>query len=248
MGDSKGEIFAMNLLRAYLKEEFGNEANIWRPEADPPDLAVRWPSGEIWGIEVRRVYIATQQIGKNAEDRSSAAVHDKLRRVGIEIETRTAATRHIGYTLFLSGPSAFDQWKLYYDDFRSWKKATVERVCEHISKRQSETLSIPGCRLRPAEDRSGLTIMTSCGGHEIESSSAAAIQRALNDKIKKLESDEWKLDCKERWLLLLNFYPLAEYDDAVEYYRQWRQTKVGPIFDRVLWNDYGDRRLKSLCH
>jgi hypothetical protein len=60
---------------------------------------------------------------------------------------------------------------------------------------------------------------------------------------KAVKISDWKASCDQRWLLLLNAYPLAESDDAITHIGQWLSEDRRERFDGVFWSAFPDRSL-----
>jgi hypothetical protein len=78
---------------------------------------------------------------------------------------------------------------------------------------------------------------------EITSATTEMLRRALDDKTDDLQ--RWDGTFSQRWLLLLNCYPLAENGAEVEsMLRRLVRESTGPAaFDGIFWSGYPHRTL-----
>ena len=173
---------------------------------DPPDLVVTWENGVQWGVEVTRTYHQVASFdGKKLV--SSEQIGAPLRNFAERLGEKTKDIRKRGYTLSLEGPGRFSSWKSSISKKR-WQEKTEEAIRQHIVSEKSSILSVPGVWLKPGEPGKRWTITVSGGVAEISLAIATMVRRALEDKTKDLPG--WNGSFAERWLLLLNCYPLVE--------------------------------------
>lgn len=238
------ESFALDLLEGHLTSRGASEFQCDKNLNDPPDLVVTWESGERWGVEVTRAYQQVEQIGKaNAvssvsSQQESAFLRAFAEKLGEEVED----IRERDYILYLEGLGPFNRWKRPVSRKR-WKKETRESILRHVASRESGNLEFPGGILRPGGPGKRWTIMVGGAVAELNSAVAAMLGRALEDKTKDLS--KWNGSFAQRWLLLLNCYPLA--DDSAEVegtLRQLVRENAGVAgFDGIFWSGYPDRAL-----
>jgi len=211
---------------------------------DPPDLIITWKHGERWGVEITRTYQQVRKIGK-AENISSKEVSEPMRAFGDELGKETENERRYDYTLYLEGPGSFSSWKPsdFGQPWKSWKKETRELIRVHIASGKSSKLQFTGGQLRPGETGKRWTVMVGSPVAELKSATAAMLRHALEDKMNDL--NRWNRSFAQRWLLLLNCYPLA--DDSAEVEGTLRQLVRENAeltgFDGVFWSGYPDRTL-----
>ena len=204
-GPVTDEKFASGLLMDHLTECGASGFQCKVNEADPPDIVVTWENGAQWGVEVIRTY---QQVAsfEGGEPVSSENIAAPLRNFGEQLGEKTQDIRKRGYTLDLEGPGRFSSWKSPVSKKR-WREKTEEAIRRHIVSNESGILKIPGVWLKPGEPGKRWTISVRSGAAEISSATATMLWRAMDDKTKDLP---WKGRFSERWLLLLNCYPLIE--------------------------------------
>ena len=236
------ERFARQLLTEYLSKQAKCEFKCELNADEPPDLVVTWDDGIQWGVEVTRTY---QQVlgsdGTNAT--SSEGRMELLRRIGEELEASTQETRKQNYALFL-GPRPRDilsDQPVVLD--KDWRKKSEENIRRHIEDDRTDILECPGVRLEPGGPGRRWKVYPNPGLAEIESATLVMLERALAKKVGDLPT--WNGNFAQRWLLLLNFYPLVDDVGEVEGTLK-RLTRSKPSlsgFDGVFWSGCGDRAL-----
>jgi hypothetical protein len=235
------ERFALGLLIDHLTTRGESGFQCKCNANDPPDLIITWKHDERWGVEVARAYQQVSQIGK-AEVVSSESVVAFLRAFGNELAEETDDKRHRDYILSLEGPDPFSSWKRSVSRKR-WKKETKVLIMNHIASGESRDLAFPGGVLIPGEAGNGWRVMIAGQVAEIDSATTGMLRRVLKDKTNDLQ--RWNGTFSQRWLLLLNCYPLADDTAEVEAaIRRLAREKAGPArFDGILWSGYPDRTL-----
>ena len=245
------EEFACELLRDHLAKRGVSRFQCTVNVADPPDLVVTWCNGVQWGVEVTRTY---QQVTSfdGKKQVSSEQIGAPLRNFAKELGGKTKDIRKRSYTICLEGPGPFSSWKSPPSKrkWKDWKKETREKIWQHIVSDKRSPLKIPGMWLMPSEPGQRWTIAVSGGGGAAETSWATTrmLQRALDAKTGDLL--KWSGSFAERWLLLLNFYPLAEDSSQVENILRQRilaHPEELPRFDGVFfWSGCLDHSLSRI--
>ena len=160
-----------------------------------------------------RAYQQVQQIG-NRKIASFAAVIAYLRKFGEEIGRATEGVRRRNYTLYLGTTGSLGSWKGSVPA-REWRQESEERIRRHILCDESGILLLcdesgilrfPGGDLRPGEPGKRWSFMIGGPATELTSTITAILSHALTDKAKRL--GHWKEQFEQRWLLILNCYPL----------------------------------------
>ena len=246
-GPVTDERFACGLLRDHLTKCGASGFQCKVNEADPPDLVVTWENGAQWGVEVTRTY---QQVASfdGGEPVSSEQIAATLRNFAEQLGKKTQGIRKCGYTLSLEGPGRFSSWKSPVSKKR-WREETEETIRRHIVSKESGILRIPGVWLKPGEPGTRWTILTSAGVSETSLTTDAMVRRALKDKALNLQ--RWDGSFAERWLLLLNCYPLvedlAQVEDTLHQLILKHPELAG--FNGIFWSgppDYPDWKLISI--
>ena len=168
-----------------------------------------------------------------------------LRIFAERLEEKTKDIRKCGYTLNLEGPGRFSSWKSPVPIER--RLAEIEKaILRHIDSEERSILKAPGVWLKPGEPGKRWTITVNSGVAEISSATNTMLWRAWEDKMKKLS--RWEDSFTERWLLLLNYYPLA--DDLAEVKDTLRQLVRGSQdlagFNGIFWSGYPDWTLTQI--
>ena len=237
------EKFALELLNDHLTMSGISGFQSAVHAEDPPDLVVNWNDGAQWGVEVTRAY---RQVAwfDGGEPVSSEQMNATLRNIGKQLGKKTIDIRKRSYTLHLEGPGPFSSWKMP-DSMKSWKEKTEDVIQQHIESEESGILKIPGVWLKPSEPGNRWTITTGSGVAEMSSSTATTLRRALG---KSKDLQKWNGRFDERWLLLLNCYPLVDDIAAVEdRLRQLvRKNEVLAGFNGIFWSGYPDRTLTPI--
>ena len=239
------EEFGRQLLTDHLslqgKSEFRCDVN----SADPPDLLVAWEDGSLWGVEVTRTYQQVASCGRTGEI-SSAQITEPLFRFGEKLGEETKSVRRRDYTLglgrdpgdILTGPSI--------KFGRAWKEKTEKAVRQHIAADEADILECPGVWLKPGGAGNRWTVTVNAGVAEMQSAISSMLARALDEKTKALP--RWNEDVTERWLLLLNAYPLVndvgQLKRALTEVTRWNPSLCG--FDGIFWSGYPDRALVAI--
>ena len=211
---------------------------------DPPDLVVNWNDGAQWGVEITRTYHQVASFDRKSLV-SSEQTGAPLRKFAEQLGKKTKDIRKRGYTLSLNGPGQFSSWKSPVSK-KKWQDETEEAIWRHIVSEKSSILRGPGIWLKPGEPGNRWTITVSGGAAEIRMAIATMVQRALEDKTKDLP--RWNGSFAERWLLLLNCYPLVEDFAQVEdtLHQLVRKHPELVEFNGIFWCSYSDRTLTPL--
>lgn len=201
------EEFACELLRDYLSRNFGGTPRCELVTEDPPDLVATLANGVRWGVEVTRGYQQVPLPG-NEELGSTEALVSNLGRWAAKVGDRTAELRKRRYVLHL-GPGVLSLWGGTADLFgKKWKREAEEAIRNHIASGKTERLKRPGLSLWALGEGTGWAFYVSPGGSTpIESTTASMMGTALSKKARTVPS--WKGCFDQRWLLVLNHYPLA---------------------------------------
>ena len=239
------EEFSRRLLTDHLsnqgKSGFRCEVN----SKDPPDLLVTWDDGSQWGVEVSRTYQQVATCGGTSEV-SSAGITEPLHQFGEKLGEATTGIRKRDYTLAL-GPDPGDVLtgpSIVFD--RAWKGKTEAAIRQHMNADRTDILRYSGVWLKPGGSGNRWTVMVNAGVAEMNSAISYMLARALDEKTKALP--RWTDNVSERWLLLLNAYPLV--DDAGEVKRAVKRfTRSNPNlcgFDGVFWSGYPNSALVAI--
>ena len=236
------EVFSCRLLTEYLSNDGKSGFSCNVNSDDPPDLVVTWDDGSQWGVEVTRTY---QQVPSSdgASAISSAGITEPLLAFGERLGTETANIRMRDYTLGL-GPDPADVLRgrsMAFDT--AWKRQTEQAIRQHIHADRTDVLRCPGVWFKPSGPGNRWTVTANPGVTEINPALHVTLERALKEKSKGLP--RWKGHFVQRWLLLLNAYPLV--DDVGEVQRTVMQLiRSNPNycgFDGVFWSGDSDRSL-----
>ena len=236
------EKFALELLRKHLSEHGDSEYRCEVKANDPPDLIVIWENGDKWGVEVTQTHQHVASID-GSRIVSSEHVLVLLRRFAQELGRTTENIRKRDYFLGLgSDPLSLQQEMIPRFD-RKWQKETEEAIRRHMLSEEGCILRLPGAWLKPGEPGNDWRFTASPGVAEIPSTTEAMLWRAFRDKTEGLS--RWNGDFDQRWLLLLNCYPLAsDIDDMKEALREFADWwEESARFDGVFWSGYPDRTL-----
>ena len=229
------EELARELLRDYLEKHFGGAPCCERATEDPPDLVATLATGVRWGVEVTRAYQQVPLPGKD-ELGSTAAVWANLKRWAEGLGVKTAGIRKRGYFLGL-GPGTLSLPGETRDLFGTqWQEEAEAKIRKHIESDCTSILRDRGLWLKPKGEGEGWTYALSPGGSvHIDSTIAQMLSNTLSKKAGMVRN--WKGCFDQRWLLVLNQYPLADDDDEVrsivERLAQGDQN-TWP-FDGILW-------------
>ena len=264
-GSITDEEYACRLLKDHLTKQALSAFHCKVNQQDPPDLIVTWPNGLQWGVEVIRVYHQVPgiverarrfgrgtkkeptllAIEEQAETVSSEQNIALLRSFAEDLKKSTENVRKLEYSFFLEGAGPFSSWHKQHS-FKKWKKENEPKIREHIESGDASILEIPGVRLKPGKPGKRFSILPSAGIHETSSAMRAMLKCAIEKKAKDLPS--WNGLFAERWLLLLNYYPLVDdfYDvrDTLRKLVFANENLAG--FDGVFWSGYVDRSLRQL--
>lgn len=232
MGISDEQI-ASELLRDYLSQHFSGTPRCELTTKDPPDLVVTLASGVRWGVEVTRAYQRVRLPGKDKLG-STQALEANLERWAAEVGDRTIGIRKRSYDLHL-GPGVLGLWGDTADLFdKKWKKEAEGAIREHIESGETEPLRRRGLTLRTIGTGTCWKFSVSPGGAaHVGSTTASALREALTKKVRMVPS--WKGCFDQRWLLVLNKYPLAEDSNDVRF-----------IVERLARHEPGMRRLEGI--
>lgn len=228
------EKFALELLRNYLSEHGDSEFRCEINANDPPDLIVIWENGDRWGVEVTQTHQQIVSIDRSKVV-SSASVEAALRSFGEELGKMTEQIRKRDYFL-----------NLWPDSLRK-KEETKKAIWKHIASSEVAPLyTYEHVWLDSSNLGNRWTVGVSPGVAEIPSTTEAMLWRAFRDKTDGLS--RWNGDFDQRWLLLLNNYPLAsDIDDMKEALRDfagWSEESVR--FNGVFWSGYSDMTLMPI--
>ena len=202
---------------------------------DPPDLSATLPNGERWGIEVTRAYQQVRLPGKH-EIASSEALYSDLKHWADGIGEKTTGLREVGYSVFLGpGPLglANDKAPLFNEQ---WKEDSEGAIFDHIESGNTNTLRCPGLWFKPGEPGQRWTVSVSPGGSApVYSVTASMLQKTLLSKARMVP--DWKGDFDQEWLMVLNFYPLANDVSDVRSIvgALARRESAVRQFDGILW-------------
>lgn len=241
LAKKKDERFSLGLLREYLKQRFGSESTCDVNCNDPPDLIATLPNRECWGVEVTRAY---QQVKLPGKDKiaSSEALFFNLKHWADAIGEKTVGIRSVGYSLFL-GPGSLslrDDPPPLFD--QKWKEDSERAIYGHIESGNTNILRRPGLWFKPGEPGQRWTVGISPGGSApISSVTASMLSRTLLSKARMVPN--WNGTFDQEWLLVLNFYPLAnDISDVKAIVERLVRSKQELLkFNGVLWYD----RLRS---
>ena len=241
------EGFALELLREHLAKCGGGEVRCAVNTNDPPDLIVIWTNGIQWGVEVTRTYHQVTSFD-GASLVSSEQIRAALWHFAKKLEEETQDIRKRSYAIGLEGPGPFSSWKNPPSGrgWKKWKAETREQIWQHIVSGKEYCLKIPGVWLTPREPGKSWRIHPSSGPAEIGPAISTMLLRAMMDKVKRLPN--WNGRFSERWLLLLNCYPLAEDLDQVKsiLLDLVRARSAFKQLSGVFWSGYPERRLLSI--
>ena len=240
------EQFACELLRDYLSSRYCGSPRCEVATEDPPDLVVTLANDVRWGVEVTRAYQQVPLPGKD-ELSSTEALVANLEGWAKKVGERTAGLRKRRYVLHL-GPGALSLKGDTADLFnKNWKKKAEEAIREHIASGETKTLRCPGLWLKTIGEGTGWAFYVSPGGSvPIQSTIASMLRKALSEKARKVPS--WKGRFDQRWLLVLNNYPLADDLEDVSSIVEGIARRIPEIlpFDGVLWHARPSRSLVSI--
>ena len=233
------EMFARELLRKHLTscETLGFSCRL--NTDDPPDLIVTWDDRTKWGVEVTQTHLQVEGFQQGGIV-SSASVSEPLLSFGEELGERMKELRNRSYTLSFEGPGLLSSWPRD-ESLKKWKRKTEEEIRQHIISGKSCVLKRPGVILQPSEPGKRWTVTAGAGGVvEISSATDGMLRRAVETKAANIR--KWSSGFNQRWLLLLNCYPLVDDCAVVDTLRHLaRQGSVG--FDGIFWSGYPDRTL-----
>ena len=233
----KDERFSLGLLRNYLKQRFDTASTCDEISNDPPDLTAILPNGERWGVEVTRAYQEVKLPGKEKVASSEALCVD-LERWADSIGERTAEMRVLGYSLFLGpGSLALDPDRTPRFD-KKWKEDSERAIFEHIDSGNTNILRSPGLWFKPGEAGKRWTVAVSPGGSApISLVTTSMLRKTLVSKASMVP--DWNGSFDQKWLLVLNFYPLATDVSDVKSIVEglFRSKRELLQFDGILWYD-----------
>ena len=228
------EKFAIELLGDHLNEHGDSEFRCEMNANHPPDIIVIWKNGDRWGVEVTQTHQHIASIDRSKVV-SSAGVEAALVCFGEELGKMTEQIRKRDYFL-----------KLWPDSLRK-KEETKKTIWRHIASSEVDPLYIyEHVWLNSSNLGNRWTVGVSPGVAEIPSTTELMLWRAFRDKTKGLS--RWNGDFDQRWLLLLNCYPLAsdidDMEEALRDFAGWSEESVR--FNGVFWGGYPDRTLKPI--
>ena len=235
------EGFALKHLKAHLEAHDERWSLCEKSDTDPPDLVITWEGGEKWGVEVTRTHQQVEQIGTQRTV-SSEDVNASLQKFGDELGEKFKPILRQNYLLALGGPGPFSSWRTS-TPFKQWKKETENRIRKHIESNTRGVLRFCGGTLRPSEQKKPWAVIIEYPATEMASATTAMLRQALEDKARDLP--RWIGDFTQRWLLLLNCYPLVECPPELEdtLRRLGRELDDAHRPDGVFWSGYPDRTL-----
>lgn len=242
------EDLARQLLEAHLSDSGRSGFHCCRNPSDPRDLVVDWGNGSRWGVEVTRLYQNVQPItaDPSAKPVSSEDVRSSLDRFGKQLGEETEAIRSRDYTLFLSSPGPFSRWRRPVN-YPEWKAKVAAAVVEHVRVGGTDRLEGDGYCLKPGSPGRRWTVAVDHGAIDVASTLQNTLCNALSRKAADLP--KWNGTFTERWLLVLNCYPLA--DDGTEVVGIIRDlVRCRPEcagFDGVFWSGFPDRALTPIA-
>ncbi|MDE0103125.1 MAG: hypothetical protein OXN89_12160 [Bryobacterales bacterium] len=229
------EELASELLRDYLAKHFGGAPCCERATDDPPDLVATLATGVRWGVEVTRAYQQVPLPGKD-ELGSTEAVMANLTRWAEDLGVRTAGFRMRRYVLHL-GPGVLSLTGETGDLFDTqWNKEAEARIRNHIESDLTSTLRGRGLWLKARGEGKGWACYVSPGGSaQIDFTIAQMLSHTLSKKAGMVR--KWKGCFDQRWLLVLNHYPLADDDNEVRsiVQRLAQNDRSIWLFDGILW-------------
>ena len=235
--NNEDERFSLGLLRDHLRQRFGGESTCDVISNDPPDLIATLPNGERWGVEVTRAYQEVKLPGKDRRA-SSEALYSNLKRWADTIGAKTADMRVLGYSLFLGpGSLALDPGRSPCFD-KKWKEDSEQAIVEHIASGTTNVLRSPGLWFKPGEPGQRWTVSVSPGGSApISSVTTSMLHKTLVSKACMVPN--WNGSFDQKWLLVLNFYPLAnDVSDVKSIIEALARSEHELLqFNGVLWYD-----------
>ena len=236
---------ALKLLREFLARRFRADFHCERNKDDPPDLVATLPGGARWGVEVTNVFLEVERLD-NSERVSSVGATAHLDRFASGIGKKTAGLRKRNYRLFI-GPghlTLFEPKPRLFDS--KWKQKAEQEIVDHVASGKTCVLRGEAFRLIPGEPGTDWDCHVSPGVSNIGMETASMLHRALSVKASGVPS--WNGDFDERWLLLLNNYPLGDdVDDAGTILRNLIQNDHElRQFDGILWSGMVDPTLVEI--
>ena len=243
-GTKPDEEFALELLTDHLAMSGISGFQCAVAAEDPPDLLVNWNDGAQWGVEITRTYHQVASFDrKNLV--SSEQIGAPLRNFAEQLGEKTKGIRKRGYTLNLEGPGQFSSWKSPVSK-KKWQEDTEEAIWRHIVSEKRSILRGPGIWLKPGEPGNRWTITVRGGVAKISKAIAIMVRRAFEHKTKDLP--KWNGSFAERWLLLLNCYPLVEGLAQVEgtLHQLVRERPELAGLNGIFWHGYSDRTLTPI--
>ena len=240
------EEFACELLRHYLSMHFGGTSRCEPMTKDPPDLVATLVDGVRWGVEVTRAYQQVPLPGKEKLG-STEALMVNLECWAAGVGDRTAGLRSRRYVLRL-GPSVLSLWGDTADLFdKKWKKEAEKAIRSHVASGETKPLKRRGLSLRAIGEGTGWKCYVSPGGSaNIASTIDSMLSNALLPKARMVPN--WKERFDQRWLLVLNNYPLADDINDVRSIVNGLARCDPEIrrFDGILWYGRPGSRLVSV--
>ena len=240
------EELARNLLCDYLEKRFGCKLAVDLNEMDPPDIVATISGNLRWGVEVTQAF---QQVARfnQGEPRSSEATYADLNRWAARLGDRTKGSRRRDYFLYLgAGALALRQDRPRLFD-QAWKRESEQAIWEHITTGRTSVLKCPGLWLKPMGSGNCWKVAISPGGSAcICSATTSMLERAVLPKAQMVP--DWKVDVEQKWLLVLNKYPLADdVDQASSIARALAEVKPElRHFDGILWSGMADPALVAI--
>lgn|GEM_PF-937674 len=268
---SSDEAVACRLLGDWLAGQGISDFRCEIAAKDPPDLILSFDDGERWGIEVTRTYQQVRRPGADVAE-SWRSIGEDLWKLGENIGKATKGMRRHSYTLHLQAPGLGSTWgrsqprrlrrsiheiadlvlrllarqapkQEQTKAWNAWKRDIKAEVTAHVASGADGRLNFPGGNLQSGGPGDSWRVSVAAPAVELSSALRATLRRAVVDKAADLH--EWKKQFTQRWLLLLNCYPLAdrrvEMEEAVR--RIAREDANVARFDGILWSGADDRRL-----
>ena len=246
---AEDEEHARRLLTEHLATGGQSGFSCERTSPDPPDLLV--DDGRRWGVEVTRTYLRVpkpiptgdsaqrcQTPSSSSKLISSAGFTERLRKFGEALGQETTCIRKRDHTLSL-GASPADSLGLSVRPNRfgkQWMKDAKTAILEHLRKDRTDTLRLPGGWLKPGDPGGRWTVAVHPGVREISVAACAMLDGAVTKKADDLP--RWNSNFAQRWLLLLNHYPLVSDVNEVKVAIKTllRKAPDDRRFDGVFWN------------
>ena len=236
------ERFAAELLRQHFANS-GRSAQIELNSRNDflPDLWICHSGGQVWGVEVVRMYPTVDSVGGRNAVVSSEGLNRELKKLGEAIGEETLDIRKRDYWLTLRGPSSLTSpaaGSAHRSSQQRWAKMVKRSVRGHIQQDLTGALRGRGFTLCPKGIGKSWRVITSAGSHPI----APLLDGAVRAIFQKKAADLPRWQAPQRWLFVLNCFPLWDDQDATERIAQLLAEQEGLGFDGAFWSGYPDRR------